>query len=132
MTEYYELALAFSRECLKLEEPTISGGGNVIAWRHRGEWETFRHRDLNTIMRLVRVWCETLLPNFYCLSTAYYKPDPADDTWIVEIQTRRDTFRACNPNLCHALLDACLQAQRRLDRAQASSPFPSGGSTSIQ
>ncbi|AWM36986.1 hypothetical protein GobsT_51320 [Gemmata obscuriglobus] len=106
MTPLAQTALDFARECLKWRKAEFSGTSHTeLMWFNApGGIRFLRFGDLSAVMSAVREWCDRT----GCRIEMHYSPDQNGFGVLCE---GVDTWDA---DPCHALLEACVEASRKL------------------
>lgn len=103
------VALAFAKEVLGWEDAAIHREyPSIIATEN-----SFPFADLNAVMGTVRGWCDR---NGNALLQIVYLNEGNGESFAVDIHGEGMEILADvgNDNLCHALLSACVEANRRM------------------
>ncbi len=108
-----DAAMAFCQECLGWGEVGIIDGyesqpySSVVS---EGR-SSFYYEDLNTVMDAVYTWADDLHRSWLTISL---KPTTGWKEWKVEFYDASITHYS----LCHALLEACVEANRKVGRTK--------------
>lgn len=129
MTGLAQIALAFCRECLRWERPADRRfaeqnqdphGNPSRAWTpyvfdFYGKHGQLHFTDLSSVAEAARHWCDQ---NDASLELAYHGILPGE--WEARIVTPVSLEAIVHADPCHALLAACVQADRKLKSAAGS------------
>ena len=116
MTALADVALRFAKECMGWEDARITGGREWVGYN----WQIdptepaqsgcalFDYAELNAVMVAAREWHRKhgLFLSIYCY--------PQIDAFSVVIFDATFTVDCEHQNLCHALMQSCLDANSKL------------------
>lgn len=108
MTDLAQIALEFCRECLGWERAATCAPYTVEHADAPGE--SLMHTDLNAVLAAVRQWCD----QHDCW--VQIQGDYSEAGWLAEVcpSLLDDGESAFSTDPCHALLAACVEANRKL------------------
>ena len=108
-TDLAETALAFCRECLGWEQCRDYFDCSVCSVQ-RTTGEQFRYHDLAAVMEAVTSWCR----EHSMLIEIVYMEEGDGRPWAVSFPSAAPAYGASGDNLCHTILAACVEANRKL------------------
>ncbi|QEL18783.1 hypothetical protein PX52LOC_05822 [Limnoglobus roseus] len=109
MTALAQIALEFCRECMGWDaKPSTMYADSLMVLRE-GERQTWRYADLNAVMEAVGGWCDETESS---LRIGYGYGRFFKGEWDVTIDTSVGGATYVNRSPCHALLAACVEANR--------------------